>query len=71
VPPAPRTSTSGTSYSKRGCERPVWGIAVSDAHDGFSAGGWTVVKTNEVSLPALRDALVRGAHYVSTGESSP
>jgi hypothetical protein len=52
---------------RRGRERPVWGIAVSDAHDGSTGGGWTVVKTAEVSAPALKGALLRGAMYGSTG----
>jgi hypothetical protein len=52
---------------RRGRERPVWGIAVSDAHDGSTGGGWTVVKTAEVSVPALKEALLRGAMYGSTG----
>jgi hypothetical protein len=51
----------------RGRERPVWGLGVSDAHDGSTGGGWTVVKTAEVSLPALREAMLRGSMYASTG----
>jgi hypothetical protein len=51
----------------RGRQDPVWAIAVSDTHKGFTGGGWTMVKTSEVSEPALKAAITRGSMYATTG----
>jgi hypothetical protein len=51
----------------RGRQDPVWGIAVSDTHKGFTGGGWTMVKTSEVSEPALKAAIARGSMYATNG----
>lgn len=51
----------------KGRRDPVWAVAVSDTHDLDTGGGWTVVKTAEVTAAALREAVVRGAMYATTG----
>lgn len=50
---------------------PVWGVAVDDCHrqDQFNRG-WIMVKVPEVSTSALRQALLGGAFYASTGPSA-
>lgn len=55
------------AINARGAEQPVWAIAVSDTHAGFTGGGWTSVKTTTVSLPALRAAIERGSMYATNG----
>jgi hypothetical protein len=42
-------------------------VGVSDTHKAFTGGGWTVVKTADVTLAALREAMLRGSMYASTG----
>jgi hypothetical protein len=44
-----------------------WGIGVSDTHEANTGGGWTCVKTAQVTMAALRQALERGSAYASTG----
>jgi hypothetical protein len=51
----------------RGAGKTPWGIGVSDNHNGDTGGGWSCVKTTEVTMTALREALHRGSHYASTG----
>lgn len=51
----------------RGPDRPVWAVAVNDTHAGFTGGAWTAVKTASVNGPALREALLAGRHYATTG----
>ncbi|MBI3966614.1 MAG: hypothetical protein HY329_13350 [Chloroflexi bacterium] len=53
--------------NQKGPRQPVWGIAVSDTHEAFTGGGWTLVKTETVSAAALREAIVRGSMYGTTG----
>ena len=52
----------------RGRESPVWGVAVDDCHhQGQFNRGWIMVKVPEVSAAALRQALLNGSFYASTG----
>lgn len=53
---------------RRGPKEPIWAIAVDDSHseDLFNRG-WIVVKTDGISKKALKDALLRGSFYPSTG----
>lgn len=52
----------------RGPASPVWGVAVDDCHrsDQFDRA-WIMVKVPEISVSALRRALLAGAFYASTG----
>jgi predicted metal-dependent phosphoesterase TrpH len=51
--------------------RPVWGIAVDDAHCAHGShdigGGWIVVKAPELSEPAILEAIRNGYFYASQG----
>ncbi|MGI6209253.1 MAG: CehA/McbA family metallohydrolase [Anaerolineae bacterium] len=49
--------------------RRLWGLAVDDAHWGRKdyGGGWVQVQAEELSIPALREALLAGRFYASTG----
>jgi hypothetical protein len=50
---------------------PVWGVAVDDCHTPKQFNrGWISVKVAEISTGALRQALMRGAFYASTGPSA-
>lgn len=52
----------------RGPGDPLWGIAVDDAHHAGAANqGWIVAKVREISADALRDALIGGHFYATTG----
>lgn len=55
----------------RGPEASAWGTAVDDCHrrEQFNRG-WIMVKVPEVSVPALRRALLDGAFYASTGPAA-
>jgi hypothetical protein len=54
----------------RGYANRVWAMAVDDAHEPrFMDVGWTVVKSAELSLPAVRRALENGSFYASNGPS--
>lgn len=53
---------------QRGPDRPVWAIAVDDAHDASAIDrGWTMVKASSKTLDGLKDALDRGSLYPTTG----
>ncbi len=53
---------------RRGPDAPVWAVAVDDSHHiGQFDHGWTMVKAEAKTLPALREALLRGSLYASTG----
>ncbi len=55
----------------RGAEAPVWAVAVDDCHRRHQFNrGWVMVKVAEVSSSALRQALVGGAFYASTGPTA-
>ncbi len=45
------------------------GLAVDDGHSGARDHGlgWTMIRAEELSAEAVRDALVRGRYYASTG----
>jgi len=47
----------------------LWGLAVDDTHWGRHdyGGGWVMVQADELSIPALREALLAGRFYASTG----
>ncbi|NPV08990.1 MAG: CehA/McbA family metallohydrolase [Anaerolineae bacterium] len=49
--------------------RSLWGLAVDDAHWSRAdfGCGWVAVQADELSLPALRQALLAGRFYASTG----
>lgn len=52
----------------RGPARPVWAVAVDDAHDlNLFHSGWTMVKASSRSLEGLKEALLRGSLYPTTG----
>jgi len=59
-----------TALRHAGPEQPVWGVAVDDCHrqDQFNRG-WIMVKVSEVSATGLRNALLHGSFYASTGPS--
>lgn len=53
---------------RRGREAPVWAVAVDDSHHMDQLDhGWTMVKAQAQTLPALKEALLRGSLYPSTG----
>jgi hypothetical protein len=58
------------AVSAGGPQRPVWGVAGDDSH-GQTDGGrsWVVVAAQALSPAALREALLAGRHYASTGPS--
>jgi len=60
-----------TALSRAGEKEPVWGVAVDDCHrqDQFNRG-WIMVKVPEVSASGLRNALLHGSFYASTGPSA-
>ncbi len=46
----------------------TWGVAVDDTHaDTEVAGGWTMLKMPELTVPALLEALRTGAFFASSG----
>lgn len=49
--------------------RDYGGVAVDDGHKGAvdHGLGWTMIRAEELSVEAVRDALVRGRYYASTG----
>ena len=59
------------ALSRAGEKEPVWGVAVDDCHrqDQFNRG-WIMVKVPEVSASGLRNALLHGSFYASTGPSA-
>lgn len=52
-----------------GPERPIWAIAVDDAHarNSMFDSAWIMVQTDEISPEALKEALQRGSFYATTG----
>ena len=48
---------------------PVWGVAADDAHGGLEhvAGAWVMVRAEELTVPAVVQALARGAFYATRG----
>lgn len=48
---------------------PTFGLAVDDCHDATSDafGGWIMVRAEELTRPAILDALRRGAFYATQG----
>ncbi|NLY30721.1 MAG: hypothetical protein GX047_08860 [Firmicutes bacterium] len=62
------TATWHELIRRLGPEISVWAIAVDDAHDeNLFNRGWVMVKTEGVSEEALKEALLRGSFYASTG----
>lgn len=62
------TQTWHETSVRRGPEHPVWAVAVDDAHDeSLFHLGWTMVKADDRSLEALKEALKRGSLYPTTG----
>lgn len=52
----------------RGPHNPVWAVAVDDAHDRDGVGrGWIQVKVEGTDPADLRNALLRGSFYATTG----
>lgn len=52
----------------QGPNRPVWAVAVDDAHNPSAADkAWSMVKADAKTLDAVREALRRGSHYPTTG----
>ncbi len=49
--------------------RRLWGVAVDDTHWGRHdyGGGWVMVQADELSIPALRGALLAGRFYSTSG----
>ena len=49
--------------------RDYGGLAVDDGHTGAvdHGLGWTMIRAEELSAEAVRDALLRGRYYASTG----
>lgn len=47
-------------------ERPVWGLATSDAHSIGRLGQWAVFPADSLSVKSVRQAMVRGAFYFSS-----
>lgn len=62
------TDTWHETAVRRGPGMPVWAVAVDDAHYlAMADQAWTMVKAEAQTLPALREALLRGSLYPSTG----
>lgn len=47
----------------------LWGVAVDDTHWGRHdyGGGWVMVQADDLSIPSLREALLSGRFYASSG----
>lgn len=53
---------------RRGPDNPVWAVAVDDAHEASQHDkAWIMVRAEERSLSGVRDALLRGSLYPTTG----
>jgi len=53
---------------QRGPYDPVWAVAVDDAHDASGVDrGWTMAKVDGKEPRHLKEALIRGSHYATTG----
>lgn len=62
------TATWHETVVRRGPEKPVWAVAVDDAHNpSFFHLGRTMVKAESRTLESLQAALVRGSLYPTTG----